>query len=96
MHDCLPAKIWNQIVPRIYHYWNGDVWKAIVEMRTLKDYDTYTCFADHGLGVIFKRENRNKLNANFQNFKELKFSDYYYNQNKFMNIISVDKLYELI
>ena len=96
MHDCLPAKIWNQVVPRIYHYWNGDVWKAIVEMRTLKNYDTYTCFADHGLGVIFKRENKNKLDINFQNFKELKFSDYYYNQHKFMNIISVDKLYDLI
>ena len=96
MHDCLPAKIWNQVVPRIYHYWNGDVWKAIVEMRTLKNYDTYTCFADHGLGVIFKRENKNKLDINFQNFKELKFSDYYYNQHKFMNIISVDRLYDLI
>jgi len=96
MHDCLPAKIWNQVVPRIYHFWNGDVWKAIVEMRTLNDYDTYTCFADHGLGVIFKRENNNILKVNFKNFKKLKFKDYYYNQHNFMNIISVDKLYYLI
>ena len=96
LHDCLPAKIWNQVVPRIYHYWNGDVWKAIVEVRTLNNLDTYTCFADHGLGVIFKRENKNLLDIKIENFEKLKFKDYYYNQNKFMNIISVEELYKLI
>ena len=39
-HYCLPSKIWNQIVPQIYGHWNGDVWKAIVEARTMKDIDT--------------------------------------------------------
>ena len=53
LHDCLPNKIWNQIVPQIYGHWNGDVWKAIVEARTLNDLDTYTCIADNGLGIIF-------------------------------------------
>ena len=62
LHDCLPNKIWNQIVPQIYGHWNGDVWKAIVEARTMKDLDTYTCVADNGLGIIFKRPNKNILN----------------------------------
>ena len=96
LHDCLPAKIWNQIVPRIYHYWNGDVWKAIVEIRTMNNLDTFTCFADHGLGVIFKRNNNNILNYQVKDFKKLKFRDYYYNQKQFMNIISVEKLYNLL
>jgi len=96
LHDCLPAKIWNQIVPRIYHYWNGDVWKAIVETRTKNNLDTYTCFADHGLGVIFKRKNNNLLDLKIKNFRELKFRDYYYKQQQFMNIISVDKLYDIV
>ena len=61
IHDCLPKKIWNQIVPRIYGHWNGDVWKAIVHSRTYSSADTYTCIADHGLGIIFKRKNRNQL-----------------------------------
>ena len=39
--------------------WNGDVWKAIVECRNSKDIDVYTCYADHGIGVILKRPNRN-------------------------------------
>ena len=59
VHDCLPKKIWNQIVPRMYGHWNGDVWKAIVHSRTTQSIDTYTCLADHGLGFIFNRPNRN-------------------------------------
>ena len=59
VHDCLPKKIWNQIVPRVYGHWNGDVWKAIVEARTYSNVSTFTCIADHGLGIIFNRKNRN-------------------------------------
>lgn len=92
VHDCLPSKIWNQIVPQIYGHWNGDVWKAIVEARTMKDIDTYTCKADHGLGIILKRPNKNLLKLNVSNFKKLKFKDYYVNHKKFMNIIEVDDL----
>ena len=95
IHDCLPLKIWNQIVPKMYGHWNGDVWKAIVEARTLKDIDTYTCKADHGLGIIFKRANRNLLSLNITNFKKLKFKDYYIKHKNFMNIIEagdIDKL----
>ena len=40
IHDCLPKKIWNQIVPRVYGHWNGDVWKAIVHSRTFDQADT--------------------------------------------------------
>ena len=88
IHDCLPIKIWNQIVPRMYGHWNGDVWKAIVESRTYEDVDTYTCVADHGLGIIFKRKNRNILNLKTQSFNDLKFSDYYKNHKEYMNPIS--------
>ena len=95
IHDCLPKKIWNQIVPRMYGHWNGDVWKAIVESRTLSDIDTYTCVADHGLGVIFKRKNRNLLNLKINNFEKLKFSEYYKNHNEFMNPISHKKLFDI-
>mgnify|MGYP001171967780 FL=1 len=95
IHDCLPKKIWNQIVPRMYGHWNGDVWKAIVESRTLSDIDTYTCIADHGLGVIFKRKNRNLLNLKIKNFEKLKFSEYYKNHKEFMNPISHKKLFDI-
>ena len=58
LHDCLPKKIWSQIVPCIYPKWNGDVWKSIVKSRTRSDTNTYTIIADHGIGVIFKEKNK--------------------------------------
>ena len=96
LHDCLPLKIWNQIVPKMYGHWNGDVWKAIVEARTINYIDTYTCKADHGLGMIFKRTNKNLLTLNITNFKKLKFKDYYINHNKFMNIIEADDIDKIL
>ena len=92
IHDCLPKKIWNQIVPRMYGHWNGDVWKAIVHARTLSYADVYTCKADHGIGVIFKRKNTNCLKINSNNFKNLKFSDYYNNHNSYMNLVEYEDL----
>ena len=95
IHDCLPKKIWNQIVPRMYGHWNGDVWKAIVHSRTYNYADTYTCIADHGLGIIFKRKNKNILKTNISNFKDLKFKDYFINHKLYMNLIDHQKLKEL-
>ncbi|MDC0937663.1 class I SAM-dependent methyltransferase [Pelagibacteraceae bacterium] len=92
IHDCLPKKIWNQIVPRVYGHWNGDVWKAIVHSRTYDHADSYTCIADHGLGLIFKRKNKDRLELKEKNFKNLKFADYYNNHNKYMNLISYEEL----
>ena len=95
IHDCLPKKIWNQIVPRVYGHWNGDVWKAIVHSRTYQDADTYTCIADHGLGIIFKRKNRNYLELKEKNFKKLKFKDYYNYHQEYMNTINHENLEEI-
>ena len=92
LHDCLPQKVRDQASPRAHEHWNGDVWKAIVECRTQKDIDTYTCFADQGIGVIFKRLNQNILNLNYKNFKKIKFKDYYYNYKEYMNLIDVKDL----
>ena len=85
LHDCLPKKIWNQIVPRMYGHWNGDVWKAIVEARTWKNINTFTIIADHGLGVIQKKDNSNILLEEIDNYKKLKFKDYYIKHKEFMN-----------
>ena len=55
LHDTLPKKIWYQVVPKMDGHWNGDVWKAIVECRTIENIDTYTCIADHGLSIILQQ-----------------------------------------
>ena len=96
VHDCLPENIFEQAVPRSKRRFKGDSWKAIVEMRTRIDVDTYTCVADEGLGVILKRKNNNLLYIKEKNFKKLSFKDYYYNYLSYMNIITVKNLFKLI
>ena len=96
LHDCLPNTVYDQAVPRCKMNWNGDVWKAIVEMRTKEDVDTYTCYADQGIGVIFKRPNKNKLDLNINDFSKLRFKDYFDNNKSYMNIISYEELKNLV
>ena len=92
LHDCIPKSYFHQAVPRSRMSWNGDVWKNIVEARANPQIDTYTCFADEGIGIIFNRLNRNKLIINKKNFKKLKFRDFYYNYREYLNIISAEEI----
>ena len=96
IHDCLPSRIRDQMIPRSHEHWNGDVWKVVVEFRTKINVDVYTCMADEGLGIIFKKKNLNRLKLDLKDFKKLKFEDYYYNYPKFMNIISHEELFKII
>ena len=92
VHDCLPNNVFDQAIPRCKYVWNGDVWKAIVEFRTLDYVDTYTCYADMGIGVILKSKNKKKLKIDIKDFSKLKFSDYFKNFKEYMNIVEHDEL----
>ena len=95
LHDCMPCSFIRQAPKRSSKIWNGDVWKNIVECRTLNEIDTYTIYADHGVGLILKRNNRNKLLFKINSFKNLKFKDYYQNYKLFVNIIHFEDLNKL-
>ena len=88
LHDCLPKSIGHQRVPRTRYNWNGDVWKAVVEARTWKDFETFTILADQGLGIIKKKNNSDLLNIQNTSFKNLKFKFFYYNYKKIMRTVS--------
>jgi len=92
IHDCLPRTKAHQAIPRYRGSWNGDVWKAIVEMRTKKDVETYTCKIDYGIGVIQKKDNTDILNLDTQNFSRLKFEEYFKNNSKFMRIVNYEDM----
>lgn len=96
MHDCMPRNYYYQAVPRSQINWNGDTWKAFLEVRTNRNLDSYCCFADEGLGVIFKRENENILNLKSKNFKNLKFNDYVENYKEYLNLVEYEDLIQII
>ena len=96
LHDCLPINVYAQAIPRCQYTWNGDVWKAITEFRTHKDLDIYTCYADHGIGVILNRKNRNLLELEKANFFKMSFKDYFNNYKKYMNLISYNELMNIV
>ena len=96
LHDCLPNNYYEQAIPRSQYIWNGDVWKAIIECRTREYIDTYTINADFGLGVIFKKKNTNMLNLNVSNFSKLKFSFYFNDYKKLMNLIEFEEFIKII
>ena len=96
LHDCLPNNFYEQATPRCQFTWNGDVWKTIVECRTNKDLDVYTCYADFGIGVIFNRPNKNLLNYNNANFSKIDFKEYHKDPYQLMNIIEYDELKSII
>ena len=96
VHDCLPRTMAQQAVPRYRGSWNGDVWKSIVKFRTQKDLNIFTCEIDFGIAIITKENNSRILELSMENFKNLKFKDYYYNHQEFMNIISYQQALEVI
>ncbi len=96
LHDCFPRNYYYQAVPRCQINWNGDTWKALVEKRTDKNLDVYCLNADEGIGVILKRKNKNYLNLNINNFRNLKYSDYSNNYKKYLNLIEYEEFLKLI
>ena len=92
LHDCMPTRFIHQATPRATNVWNGDVWKNIVESRTKSEIDTYVVYADHGVGMILKRPNKKILKLSINNFKKLKFRDYFYNYKEYLNIVYKEDL----
>jgi len=93
VHDCLPNSMAKQAVPRYKMQWNGDVWKAIVDLRQNPDLDIYTCEMDQGIGVIKKNKNTFVLKLSTK-INKLKFKDYYNNYKEYMRVISIREFKE--
>ena len=91
VHDCLPRSLAQQAVPRYRASWNGDVWKAIVELRTKSNLNIFTSQIDFGVAIIQISENKKLLKLDINNFSKLKFKDYYYNYKEFMNILDYEE-----
>ena len=90
VHDCMPDSLSKQAVPRYRMIWNGDVWKAIVDLRQREDLEIFTCEMDQGIGIIKKETNSSILKIEKPVIK-LKFKDYFDNYKKYLRVISVEE-----
>ena len=90
IHDCLPDSMAKQAVPRYKMQWNGDVWKAIVDLRRNTELEIFTCEIDQGIGIIKKNKNTSILKID-KPIEKLKFEDYYENYKNYMRIISLEE-----
>ena len=94
VHDCMPDSLGKQAVPRYKMQWNGDVWKAIVDLRQNNDLEIYTCEIDQGIGVITNKMNSQPLIIN-KPINKLKFKDYYNNYKIYMRVITLDQFKQI-
>ena len=94
VHDCMPDSLSKQAVPRYRMSWNGDVWKAIVDLRQNEYLEIYTCKIDQGIGVIKKKRNSSVLELE-KNIKDLKFKDYYKNYVKYLRVVDLKEFQKL-
>ena len=88
VHDCMPDSLGKQAVPRYKMQWNGDVWKAIVDLRQKENLDIYTCEMDQGIGIITNKRNSSVLKLN-KPIGKIKFKDYFENYKEYMRVISL-------
>ena len=93
VHDCLPRSLSAQAVPRYRFNWNGDVWKAIVDLRRDPNLEIFTFLADEGIAVIQNKKNSNTLKID-KKISDLKFKDFYYNHEEYMRPISFSEFKE--
>ena len=90
VHDCMPDSLGKQAVPRYKMQWNGDVWKAIVDLRQYENLEIYTCEIDQGIGIITKKKNTSILKLD-KPINRLKFKDYFNNYKEYMRVISLEE-----
>jgi len=90
VHDCMPDSVGKQAVPRYKMQWNGDVWKAIVDLRQKNNLEIYTCEIDQGIGIITNKKNSSVLKLDIP-INKIKFKDYYYNYKEYMRVINLEE-----
>lgn len=91
-HDMSPIQEIHQRVPRESHIWNGDCWKAFVQLRTERnDLDMFVVDTDWGCGVI-RQGTQTKLKL----VEDPTFENLEINRKKWLNLVSVGDFIKLL
>ena len=91
-HDMNPICKEHQLVPFRHGVWNGDCWKAFVELRSTRDdLEMYVVNTDQGCGII-KKGKQNAINIT----EELTYENFDKNRKEWLNIIEVPEFKKII
>ncbi|OGB87661.1 hypothetical protein A3J44_06260, partial [candidate division WOR-1 bacterium RIFCSPHIGHO2_02_FULL_45_12] len=99
MHDCNPSSeiAANPLnpyehgerlgVPNWKGPWNGDVWKTIAYLRSLRnDLNIFVLDCDYGLGIITKGKPENMLRYSKEALKKISYKDLANDRNNILNL----------
>lgn len=87
-HDMNPVKKEHQVIPFSGGHWNGDCWKALVQLRqTRSDIEVVTVNTDEGVSVITKTDNGKTLD----NELELTWENFDRNREQWLNLITPEQ-----
>ena len=93
-HDLIPRNFLEEYVPQKSPVWTGDVWKVSVELAKTKGIDFKVILADHGLGMLKKKEdNVNYFLQDKEKLKNLRFSNFI-DLNEIVNYEKAEFAYE--
>lgn len=101
IHDCNPqtkaaSGTWDEWQSRNEEgFWNGDVWKAIVHLRsTRKDINVFVLDCDHGLGVVTKSKPENVLHLTPDEIEKMQYEAFDADRKNLLNLKPADYFYE--
>jgi len=91
LHDCNPLQELHSLVPRVSGYWNGDVYKSVLNFRKNNMHTYFTIDTDCGCGVIIK-DYSNKIICNDNVLQKAIESWEFFDKNRkeVLNLISVE------
>ena len=95
LHDMIPRSWVEENVPRLQPVWSGNVWKVGLELVKTKGIDFFIINADHGVGVVKKKEENVAYYDDYENIKNLKFKDFL-NLNENIKYIEPEEALKLI
>lgn len=93
MHDCNPqmpqhaASFADWKANNFQGIWNGDVWKTIVHLRSLRDdINVFVLDCDEGLGVVTFGKPENKLDFNREQIRSFTYEQLAANRKEWLNL----------
>jgi hypothetical protein len=100
MHDCNPqtreeAGSFEEWRKKGTGQWNGDVWKTILHLRSLRnDINVFVLDCDQGLGIVTKNKPENTLSFSEQQIKNFTYEDFNANRKSWLNLKPAAYVYD--